>query len=381
MKIALTGDVFLGGDLCKFNAIESIQVKSYLEADTRIVNLEQAISDNNYLEDKGTLYTKSESLLKLRSMRVDVAGIANNHIHDKGLVGIQETKEHLTAAGVRCFGAGKTLVESSESIWLSEDLVIIGYCEFEKPYLKSVAVASDSISGVNPLRYDKIKQDLEALPANAKAILYFHWGEEHVWFPPSADIELAKKLLRHCKVALIVGMHSHRPQGYIKYNGKFAYMSLGNFLFPNFFYDQPAQLAHPDLDRINQGYDITRQYHGVLGLTYKKWRLINRVSLVVNLDWGTNRCGHQFAIQDDNSPVVSDIDKLSAIVWSFWIRILSIVYLLPSSIYKPVEVVLNKPSRMLWRFGFYMYLLRQWGLKYFTTRVFNKLRRFFLGGL
>ena len=112
-----------------------------------------------------------------------------------------------------------------------------------------------------------------------KAILYFHWGREHVFLPTYDDIQLVKKLLEDERVLLIVGMHPHRPQGYIEHNNKKAYMCLGNFLFPNFFIKPPAQIYNPK--NIPEKIDITRQYHKVFKQTYKKWRWINRISLVL----------------------------------------------------------------------------------------------------
>ena len=97
--------------------------------------------------------------------------------------------------GLGHFGAGKTIYESERAYFISNDIALIGYCEFGKPYLKKIALAGENQPGVNPLRYEKIKKDLDNLPEGTSAVLYFHWGMEHVWFPPPGDIKLAKRLL------------------------------------------------------------------------------------------------------------------------------------------------------------------------------------------
>jgi len=106
---------------------------------------------------------------------------------------------------------------------------------------------------------------------------------KRTWFflPPYEDIQLAKKLLEDERVLLIVGMHPHRPpRGYIEHNGKRAYMCLGNFLFPNFYIKPPTQIYYPE--KLPQKCDITRQYHSVFNPTYKKWKWINKVSIILS---------------------------------------------------------------------------------------------------
>src|SRR5690554_2954462 len=105
MKICLTGDVFLGGDLLHFNS-KVIYSDIFNNADFRVVNLEQAVSENSYNVDKSTLYTSPLMIKLLKDWNVDVVNLANNHIHDKGLSGISETIAHLTEQDIPSFGAG-----------------------------------------------------------------------------------------------------------------------------------------------------------------------------------------------------------------------------------------------------------------------------------
>ena len=266
MKLCFTGDLFLGGDLLDKSAKDIIQIKTFYEVDKRIVNLEQPISDNKKVEDKCTLFTGSNAITRLKEMKIDAVNLAHNHIQDKGIECICETIEHLKRGKIGYFGAGCNLKEAKKSYFITDEIAIFGYCEFGKPYLKQIEVATEEKPGINPLRYENILDDLNSLKENQKAILYFHWGREHVFLPPHSDIELAKKLLEDDRVLLIIGMHAHRPQGYIEHNGKRAYMCLGNFLFPNFYIKPPTQIYYPK-QKPNK-FDTTRQYHGVYKTTY-----------------------------------------------------------------------------------------------------------------
>ena len=199
-----------------------------------MVNLEQAVSDSQYIEEKCTLYTGSYALKKLKELKINAVNLAHNHIQDKGLDAIAETIYHLDSFDIKNYGAGVNAKAASQPYWVTESIAILGYCDFEKQYLRQVEIAEENKPGVNPLRLNKIKSDLDNLPVGKKAIIYFHWGMEHVWLPPGEDIDLAKLILEDERVITIIGMHSHRAQGVVNHAGKQAFMCLGNFLFPNF---------------------------------------------------------------------------------------------------------------------------------------------------
>lgn len=360
MKLCFTGDVFLGGDLLRGADGRSIDVASYHSADLRIINLEQAVSSSSYVENKGTLYTDPSALSSAKKLRMNVAGLANNHIHDKGLDGIEETCLHLDEAGIERFGAGASISEASRPLIINDEIAIIGYCDYGKPYLKQIAVAGSDKAGINPLRYEKIIEDLNKLPLGMQAVLFFHWGVEHVWLPPHENVALAQKLLNDDRVALIVGMHSHRPQGYIEKNGKRAYMCLGNFLFPNFFITPPAQLLNSS--EIPENYDTTRQYHRVLRPTYKKWRFVNRVSLVLTFDTQSKEVNHDFVWQHDNVPRVTELLGRMRRSFDLWILILSKLYGLPIRVYRVIQLVENTIATKVWLYQVRAFVFGQMGL-------------------
>ncbi len=372
MKVCFTGDLFLGGDLLNKSAKDIVDVQAFINADKRVVNLEQPISDNNKVEDKCTLFTGSFAIKQLKEMKIEAVNLAHNHIQDKGLEGITETIYHLNNGDIGNFGAGENIAHSKQPYHLTDDIVLFGYCEFDKPYLRQIVVADKNNAGVNHLRYDNILRDLDVLKPNQKAILYFHWGREHVFLPPYEDISLAKKLLEDERVLLIIGMHPHRPQGYIEHNGKKAYMCLGNFLFPNFYIKPPTQIFYPKNKNIKC--DLTRQYHSVYNLTYKKWRWINRVSLILEYDTVTNGIIHTFAIQDDNKPKVTELLGLRRKLLLFFVWFLSKVYRLPKFIYVPIERVHSFLVYKVWRWQIYLFWLKQLGAKEFIYKFMTKVK-------
>ena len=373
MKICFTGDLFLGGDLLNKDAKDIIDVDVFKNADKRVVNLEQPISDNENIVDKCTLFTGSYAIKQLKDMKIDAVNLAHNHIQDKGLAAIQETINHAANDAIGSFGAGGNIKEAKKPCFIEEDIALFGYCEFAKPYLREIVVAENNIAGINPLRYENIIDDLNNLQDDKKAILYFHWGREHVFLPPYYDIELAKKLLDDDRVLLIIGMHPHRPQGYIEHNNKRAYMCLGNFLFPNFYIKPPTQIYYPD--KKPSEVDITRQYHGVFSITYKKWKWINRISIILNYDTKINKVAHKLVIQNDNRPEVKELKGFQKNMILFLVWLLSKIYKLPKFIYVPIEKINSFLVYKIWKVRIYWFQLKQLGFKNFSMKFFIKAKR------
>lgn len=377
MKIGFTGDVFLGGDLLNTNCVDLVSSKIFNSAEYRIINLEQPISNNNYVADKGTLYTDTAALNKLKDLKIDAVNIANNHIHDKGLNGIQETVEHLSSIDIDSFGAGKNISISAKPHFITDRIAILGYCDFDKPYLKKVVAADSSTPGVNPLRLEKIKSDLDNLPAEVKAIIYFHWGMEHVWLPRKEDINIAKELLEDSRIITVIGMHAHRIQGAINHAGKKAYMCLGNFIFPNFYIKPPMQLSYPNKEEIEKCQHQTRQYHKVYKLTLKKWRWVNRVSLVLDFCSETFELNHNFVIQDDNSSVIRDLKGVSLYIFKFWFYCLSMTYRFSNFLYNPLMRLHYFQVRFSWQFRIRWFYLKQLGIRAFGVEAIEYIKRKF----
>lgn len=374
MQIALGGDVFLGGDLVSSEETNIIDHPRYLSADLRIVNLEQAISNSAIEENKCTLHTGSAAAVKLLALNVTAVNLANNHIQDKGLAGIGETRSHLDAGGIGHFGAGATIAEARQPYWVTDELALLGYCDYDRSYLKRVAVAGLASPGVSPLRVTDVYADLDLLPKGKKAILYFHWGREHVLFPSRRDVEIARRLLEDNRVALIVGMHAHVVQGYVEHKGKRAYMCIGNLLFPNFYISPPTRIVHP-AERAPDA-TITRRYHQVYKLTYKKWRIINRVSLLLVFDTETGLVKHFPTFQDDVNPHTGEAPWYLKYFSCMVVEALSVLYNLPQPIYKCLAAANSVFGSIALRVHNALFAFRQMGFVFVIRkallRVFGK---------
>ena len=374
MKICFAGDLFLGGDLADMGCLGTINSRLFSSADVRVVNLEQSISDSSLELSKGTLHTSVNSAEKLSHLGIDVVNLANNHVQDKGPQGVLDTIDALENNKIKHFGAGRNLAASREPVWLAPDLVVLGYCDFGKSYLNQVLVAGTESPGVNPLRQHAILKDLLLLPKSVKAILYFHWGREHVSLPPIGDISLARDLLKHEQVCGIVGMHAHQIQGILLDGKKPAYMCVGNFLFPNFYIKPRNKIYQPTVEERRSVNSVTYQYHKVFIATYKKWRRINRYSLIVAYDNDTGQWSHEYVRQLETSPVVVPVDSKSWRWLDFKLLTLNTIMKFTPTIYRAIYVVHSVIKlSMWWRYNLKIYW-RQLGAYGFFKMVLEHVK-------
>lgn len=360
--ICFVGDLFAGGTLLQDDPRNLVRSSTYRNADLRIANLEHPIGTGEPMPRKSTVHAPPEALEHLTKLNVDAVSLANNHVHDLGPEGIGETVDLLESAGIDSFGAGRTLQEASEPYWVSEELVIQGYCAFDSPSLNKIQVATDVSPGVNPLTRENIEKDLQQLDSDTKAILFVHWGIENAWLPSSEELDLADELLDHPRVAGIVGAHPHRVQGYTSRGSKRAYYSLGNFLIPDFHLEPPVSVTYPSLGTRSQ-YE-TKRYHPVTELTKKTWTIGARISLLVSYDLEAQEFAHTPLYQGNDPLSVHELTGRLEKLVRCWIS-LSKRIADGTGLLNRIALSANRSAYKLWNLlGILAFLYRQNGAKW-----------------
>jgi poly-gamma-glutamate synthesis protein (capsule biosynthesis protein) len=329
-NILFCGDIFLGGDL-----VEHLKKDNFSplpkECENLIFNLENPISNDEVQVEKCTLHSPHSTLRFFDKVNTLGVNLANNHIQDKGPEGIVNTFENLKNKNIEYFGAGINAIEAGGAFRINDSLYMFGYCEQNNDYLKQIEVANNKKSGVNLFSFSNLENQLAEIPERAKAIIYLHWGREHVRLPPYHIIETAKKILSHEKVKMVIGMHPHVMQGRIKYNNKFAYLSLGNLLFPNFHMKPPCEISYNIVD--NNSLYTNKRYFKVYKPTYKVWKIINRVSLAVEYSKEHNSIKHKYFIQNRRIPKVRPLKGLLLVYYRCLFLFLSCLYTMPKGLY------------------------------------------------
>ena len=356
MKIAFTGDVFLGREISDDFAIN---ITEFNEADCRVVNLEHPISSSDHYEDKCTLYADPRSVEVLLKSNINCAVLANNHIQDKGRVGLLDTFRHLGEKNITYVGAGIDSISANIPAKLDDKLQLKAYCEKNNSYLKEVKVATSSDWGVPIIDYQTTIEEIRMI--SDSVVVYLHWGREHTGLPPRDDIDFMRRLLALDNVITVIGSHAHLIQGEVRCRGKKGYMCLGNFVFPSFYIKSPVQLYFPTNTQKEAVKFETNQYLEVFEPTKKIWKRRNRVSLIVVYDSVTCKLSENFVKQDRNDQSVSDLKGIELIYEFLRYKILSAVYVLPSPIYSCLYSINTFFIVNLWRYKNIFFQCRQLG--------------------
>ncbi|MBQ2662296.1 MAG: CapA family protein [Clostridia bacterium] len=355
MKIAFGGDCAIVGDALSSESLEHIRISQYSNADKRIINLEQCISKKLPISGKTTIYATPDCRERIQSLNADYVTLANNHIHDCGDDGILDTLSCLNEWGIPFVGAGSNQQEAGRCIEITDNLVMLAYCQYGTHYLRNVSCAEDNKPGVNGFSLEKVISDLDNLGDN-DAIVSIHWAAEYVALPPEEIISWAKKILEHPKCVLIIGHHPHIPLGKVCHNGKEAYISLGNLMFPNFFLNEHQELCYP---HVGDKYAETDMLMKVSCLTHKTWQKINRRTMIVVFDTDTRSVVEvAFAQQKKYTPVTYELTGKELHGAKIRFELLSKLYALP----KPIYAVASK-----------LCMLTVYGVRKFKRLIFRSV--------
>jgi poly-gamma-glutamate synthesis protein (capsule biosynthesis protein) len=166
--------------------------------------------------------------------------LANNHITDRGDLGVQETMNNLENKGILAHGVSqkKFAIYITKGIRFGVSTATWGV----NPLLfqKEIIFPIWNLPGIAPLNQSKINLDQlkDALAEMEKEgvdfkILFLHWGYEFETYPDPEIQKIGRELI-HAGADLIIGSHSHVLQPFEmvqvgRRQGLIAY-SMGNFV-------------------------------------------------------------------------------------------------------------------------------------------------------
>ena len=238
-----TGDVML--QYCKgIYAQKGINglITSYIQqemvnADLTMINHEFPFSTRGEkAPDKQYTFRVEPSYVSaLLDMGVDVASLANNHALDYGKAALLDTFTTLDHAGIPYVGAGETKERAEEAIFVEAGGRKVGVLSASRV----IPVVEWNITNSQPVlfcTYDstRLVQRINEIESQCDYVVVFvHWGIERKAYPEEYQRNLAKQYI-DAGADLVVGNHSHVPQGIEYYKGVPIVYCLGNFIFnPN----------------------------------------------------------------------------------------------------------------------------------------------------
>ncbi len=227
MKILIAGDLRIGKNL-NFsidNFSDKINANDYF-----LFNLESAIVNKLKVEEipktGPNLFMHADSLSSLLqySQKIIISG-ANNHLGDFGEEGVHNTLKFFRDNKFLKIGCGKNISEASKPLILKDNIALVAIAENE------FGMASEDVAGANPLIIEKnLIQVMDLTYEGYNVVIYFHGGNENCPIPNPFIKRLYRSFI-DAGAKVVIGNHTHCPQGYESYNEGLIFYSLGNFIF------------------------------------------------------------------------------------------------------------------------------------------------------
>jgi poly-gamma-glutamate capsule biosynthesis protein CapA/YwtB (metallophosphatase superfamily) len=223
---------------CSWPWGDALQVLDELAPDLRIVNLETSITSSDDAQPaKAVLYRMHPGNVGcLTVARLDACTLANNHVMDFGVGGLEETLDVLARAGLGPVGAGR----DEQQAWRPAVLTAGG----QRVLVWSVGSASSGVphswaagpevAGVAFLdehsdadafceRVHRVKQ-----PGDI-AVVSVHWGSNWGYAVPRAQVRFAHRLI-DSGVDVVHGHSSHHPRPVEVYRDRLVLYGCGDLI-------------------------------------------------------------------------------------------------------------------------------------------------------
>lgn len=158
--------------------------------------------------------------------KFSILSLANNHIMDYGLPGLESTLKICERCYVQTVGAGTNLsiAKSPKIIDIgNKKIAILACCETQ------FGIATTDRPGVAPFSYSIFKQIRDLKNIADLIIISIHGSLEMIPWPSPKWQELLRSFINE-GATIVHGHHSHVPQGYEMYKNGLIFYGLGNFL-------------------------------------------------------------------------------------------------------------------------------------------------------
>ncbi len=237
IHLAAVGDILLSRDVEKRMEEEGLdypyrQIKEFIsEKDIVFGNLENPIYEGNNPvgKDPDLIFkAKNANAVELREAGFTVLNLANNHTMDHQEVGLVSTMKALQENGIDYIGAGFSYDEARKPLVIDHKGVKIGFLGYSAFQPKDVNFIDKAdicrVSSEIGSEIEKAKTKCDFL------VVTVHWGNEFHFYPSENQRSLAYAII-DSGADIILGHHPHVLQGIERYNDRFIFYSLGNFVF------------------------------------------------------------------------------------------------------------------------------------------------------
>lgn len=219
---------------------DALQLLDELAPDLRIANLETSITTSDDIQPhKAVLYRMHpDNVSCLTAARLDACTLANNHVMDFGVRGLEDTLDVLTQAGLGPVGAGRDEQQAWRPVVLSAGgrRVLVWSVGSPSSGVPRSWAAAPERAGVAYLSEDS-QADVDAVselvhrtkrPGDI-AVVSVHWGSNWGYEVPREQVRLAHQLIDN-GVDVVHGHSSHHPRPVEVYRDRLVLYGCGDLI-------------------------------------------------------------------------------------------------------------------------------------------------------
>ena len=211
-----------------------LKTADYLKsADLAFGNLETAIMAGRIIKTGEIVFRSDPKATEvLKDNNFQIVSLANNHTPNFGEKGLKDTFEYLNKADILYVGAGENLAQARTPKYTKiNDIKIAWLARTEQLYAPDNYAAGAKSAGTAFWNKEEILSAVAEAKKQADVVFVsMHAGTEYADEPTEDQMAFARAAIK-AGAEIVIGPHPHVVQMAEKYQGKYIFYSLGNFIF------------------------------------------------------------------------------------------------------------------------------------------------------
>ena len=219
---------------------DALAVLDGFQPDVRLVNLETSVTrSGSFAAGKGVHYRMSpDNLPALTAARPDVCSLANNHVLDFGISGLEETLDALRRASLPAAGAGRDAIEAALPVLIPAAdgrVIVFSFGATSSGVPASWAATADRpgisvLSGLSERTAAAITDQVSRVKRRGDLVVVsLHWGSNWGYAVTARQIRFAH-LLVDGGVDLVHGHSAHHPRPMEIYRDRLILYGCGDLI-------------------------------------------------------------------------------------------------------------------------------------------------------
>ena len=234
-RIAFTGDLgfsskYFRGTYDKADLLHPELVAYLSDTDYTVVNVEGCLFKGQGSAKKPLVHANPPECVDfLKKINGNIWNIANNHIMDCGVEGLESTLKIAEENGVPTLGVGLNMEQAAKPVIIPNDGADIGLLSVTQEETPAATETSEGVIQWNDM--EKIAEMIAGVKAKCRwCVMIVHAGPEFAALMPPSVRDIYREYLE-LGADVVIGHHPHVTMNYELVGEKVIFYSLGNFVF------------------------------------------------------------------------------------------------------------------------------------------------------